>query len=210
MGRSKKFDYEAAIEDCLSAHPDGLALDELLQRSGLEVDRSTLFRHLTKLIEQGRAERIGKARASRYRPPSLVRSAADPVPVAGRQPGVAPAPAILEHPLPAATPVPPPSEVRQLPQAAQAEPDRVPALAVEHDEVVKKAVRKIVREWKRFDRVNLQIYLSLLVKPGLQDGVAVAVEKELAGLHQGKLAAFELTPAEFADFTPPGREAGDE
>ena len=69
MGRPKKFNYQAVIENKLAEHPDGFSLDELLAFSELKVDRSTLFRHLTRLIERGQAERIGNARASRYRLP---------------------------------------------------------------------------------------------------------------------------------------------
>lgn len=169
MGRSVKFDYHAAIENSLIAHRDGLALDELLRSSGLDVDRSTLFRHLARLIETGRVERIGNARASRYRIPSN-----------------APVPAPLA-----------------LPGTAHAEPAEVPAAAPDHDAVVKKAVRTIVREWKRFDRVNLQIYLSLMVKPEHLDEVAAAVESELDGLHEGNLDRFGLAPADLAGFIPP-------
>ena len=67
MGRTPKFDYRIALETELQWHPDGISLDQLLERSGLAADRSTLFRHLSRLIREGRAERIGNARASRYR-----------------------------------------------------------------------------------------------------------------------------------------------
>ena len=204
MGRSNKFDYQSAIENTLIANPDGLTLDQLLECSGLEVDRSTLFRHLAKLIEQGRAERLGKARASRYRSPSIVQIAADSAPPSGLHPEPKPAPEFMEHPPPRETFFQPPqAETQPAHRPVRAEPDPVSAEPPEYGEVVKKAVRKIVREWKRFSRVNLQIYLSLLVKPGELDEVAVAVELALAGLHEGNLADFGLTPAEFAGFTPP-------
>ncbi len=169
MGRSKKFDYQAAIENCLIGQPDGLTLDELLERSGLEVDRSTLFRHLTRLIETGRAERIGDARASRY-----------------RHLGVAPIRALLAPP-----------------DARRAEPDSIAFEVPQHDAAVKKTVRTIVREWKRFNQLNLEIYLSLFVEPRHLNEVAAAVEKELAGLNEGNLDKFGLTPAEFSVFIPP-------
>lgn len=169
MGRSKKFDYQAAIENSLIGHPDGLTLDELLERSGLEVDRSTLFRHLTRLIETGRAERIGDARASRYR--AL---------------GAAPIRANLAPP-----------------DTQRAEAERVPVEVPQLDAAVKKTVRTIVREWKRCSQVNLEIYLSLFVEPRYLNQVAAAVEKELAGLHEGNLDKFGLTPAEFSVFIPP-------
>lgn len=208
MGRSEKFEYKTAIENSLIANPDGLTLDQLLKCSGLEVDRSTLFRHLAKLIEQGRAERIGKARASRYRSPSLVQIAAEPAPPKDQHPEVQPAPEFMEHPLPQETLFQPPQgETQPAHHPVRAEPDRVSAGPLGYGEVVKKAVRKIVREWKRVNRVNLQIYLSLLVKPGQLNEVAEAVENALAGLNEGNLADFDLTPVEFAGFTrPTGRE----
>lgn len=201
MGRAKKFDYQAAIESSLIAHPDGLSLDELLEHSGFEVDRSTLFRHLARLIETGRAERIGKARASRYRAPSLARIVAEPEPP--KRPAAEQVPEFLQRPVPKETPFLPPDELPQLHQTGRTKPARVPVGAPEYAAVVKKAVRTIVRDWKRFSRVNLQIYLSLLVKPGDLNEVAAAVEKELAGLHAGNLGGFGLSPAEFAGFTPP-------
>ena len=209
MGRPEKFDYQSAIENSLIANPDGLTLDQLLECSGFEVDRSTLFRHLAKLIEQGRAERLGKARASRYRSPSIVRIAADPAPHSGRHPGLEPAPEFVEHPLPRPTFVQPPQgEPHEEHPPVRAEPDRVSAGPLGYGEAVKKAVRKIVREWKRFSRINLEIYLSLLVKPEHLNQVAEAVEYALTGLNEDNLADFGLTPAEFAGFTPPpGREA---
>ena len=134
--------------------------------------------------------------------------AATPQPPVERHPAVQPVPVYRERHLTDKSPVPPPSAAPPLHQPARAEPDRVPAAAVEYGETVNKAVRKIVREWKRFSRVNLQIYLSLMVKPEHLNRVAAAVEKELAGLHQGNLAAFGLSPAEFAAYTPPaGSEA---
>jgi hypothetical protein len=209
MGRPAKFDYQSAIESSLIANPDGLTLDQLLERSGFEVDRSTLFRHLAKLIEQGRAERLGKARASRYRSPSLVRIATDPAPHGGRHPELGPAPEFIEQPLPrAASFRPPQGAIHPAHQTVRAEPDRVSAGPLGYGEAVKKAVRKVVREWKRFSRVNLEIYLSLLVKPEHLNQVVEAVEYALTGLNEGNLADFGLTPAEFAGFTPPpGREA---
>jgi hypothetical protein len=177
MGRSAKADYQAVLESTLATHPDGLPLDELLERSGLKVDRSTLFRHLTRLIETGRAERIGDARASRYR---------------------------LLGAAPVRAPLAPPDTQR-------AEPKSVPVEAMEYDAVVKKAVRRIVREWKQCNPVNLQIYLSLLVEPKHLNKVTAAVEEELAGLHEGNLARFGLSQAEFSAFIPPAdREAAGE
>ena len=202
MGRSKKFDYQTLIESSLIAHPDGLTLDQLLEHSGFNVDRSTLFRHLARLIERGSAERIGKARASRYRLLDPARIAPDPEPPDRQPPAVQQGPEFLQRGPANETPFPPPSEVPQLPQTGRAEPDRVPVAALD-GAVVKKVVRTIVREWKRFSRVNLEIYLSLLVEPEHLNVVAEAVEKELAGLHEGNLAGFGLSPAEFFEFTPP-------
>jgi len=80
----------------------------------------------------------------------------------------------------------------------------------DYSAAVKKAVRTIVRDWKRCNRVNLEIYLSLLVGKEHLQTVAATVERELAGLHQGNLADFALTPAEFACFTPPAALARSE
>lgn len=197
MGRSRKFDYQAAIENSLNARPDGLTLDEILERAGFEVDRSTLFRHLARLIAEGRAERIGNARASRYRPLG-----------AGTRERVVPPPA-----QPAAQPPGQPSANKEAGNYRQvpAKPAGVPVLSPEHAAVVKKAVRTVVREWKRCNRVNLQIYLSLLAKAEHLDKLTAAVEKELAGLHEGNLTEFELTEAELRAYTPPaGRKAAGE
>lgn len=174
MGRSVKFDYGAAIEDSLTAHPEGLPLDDLLSRSGFSVDRTTLFRHLARLIEAGRVERIGNARASRYRRREI----------APAQPPLA------------------------MPETRDAEPANIAAAAPDYRPAVIKAVRTIVREWKRFDRINLQIYLSLMVKPEHLSEVAVIVEKELAGLHEGNLDEFGISLAAFHGFkAPASREA---
>lgn len=180
MGRSNKFDYQAAIETVLIAHPEGLSLDELVEHSGLQVDRSTLFRHLTHLLESGRAERVGKARASRYRPLAPART----------------------------TPDPESSETQRAHETVRTEPESVPSQASAHDAVVKKAVRTIVHDWKRFDRVNLQIYLSLLVRPERVNELGAAVEKELAGLREDNLDQFGLTQDDFSRYIPPaGNEA---
>ncbi len=214
MGRSNKFDYQAIIEGSLIAHPDGLTLDELVERSGLEVDRSTLFRHLAHLIELGRAERVGKARASRYRPLDLARIGADPEPPGTRGPAVRDVPERPERQSPSPesqppneTPILSPDEARQPHPTDGAKPAGATVVAPEHAAVVEKAVRTIVRQWKRYDRLNLQIYLSLMVKPEHLNGLTAAVEQELAGLHEGNLADFGLTQADFRSFIPPaGRE----
>ena len=199
MGRSKKFDYESVIESKLLEHPDGLTLDELLARSGLEIDRSTLFRHLARLIERGRAQRVGKARASRY----LLRG----------HPGSEAAPALPDAQGSAVQPVPAPAPTERTPPLESAfsgwnraplpESDRIPAELPEQGALVKKAVRRIVREWKQCSEVNLQIYLSLLVPRDQLDGFSSVVRRELAGLHEGNLDRFELTPSEFSGFVPP-------
>lgn len=203
MGRSKKFDYQATIESSLLAHPDGLTLDELLERSGLEVDRSTLFRHLAQLIQQGRAERFGKARASRYRPLNAVQADPHPEPQQAQQPAVQPVPEVVERPAPIAVPQLTPSSAVPAQHAPRPVPDKVPAAAPEYGIAVKKAVRTVVRDWKRLDDVNLRIYLSLLVKREHVEDVAAAVEIELARLHEGNLHEYGLTPAEFSRYVAP-------
>jgi hypothetical protein len=208
MGRSRKFDYQASIESELAAAPDGLSLDDLLARCGLKVDRSTLFRHLTHLIEIGRVERTGNARASRYRARRGAGADTLPAPAVSRQISVQQAPEFTDRQLPNGAPGLPPAEGRPLREAGGAVPDAIPATAPEYEAVVKKAVRTIVREWKRCSPVNLQIYLSLLVQPEQLDRVAAAVAKELTALHEGDLDRFGLTPEEFRSFIPPdGREA---
>jgi hypothetical protein len=202
MGRTNKFDYQAAIETCLIAHPEGLSLDELVEHSGLQVDRSTLFRHLTHLIEGGRVERIGKARASRYRPLNSARSAPDPESPRIPPSAVQRAPELSESHLPKAPSSQPPSEAHPASEISGAEPERVPGRGPQHEAVVKKAVRTIVRDWKRCNRVNLEIYLSLLVKPEQVDEIGAEVEKELAGLRADNLDRFGLTQADFSLFDP--------
>ncbi len=200
MSRSNKFDYEAALENSLIAHPEGLSLDELVAHTGLKVDRSTLFRHMTHLIEQGRVERVGKARASRYRSLNPAQAVPEPHPPGTQHPAIAQAPEPAESPRPDVVPAQP------LPQTGSAEPTPASSPATEpiknYDAVVKKAVRTIVREWKRCNRINLQIYLSLLVKPDVLNELAEVVEKELAGLREDDLDRFGLTPMEYSRFIP--------
>jgi hypothetical protein len=200
MARSRKFDYQNLVEKELGAAPDGISLDELLQRCALEVDRSTLFRHLARLIEIGRVERIGKARASRYRlrDPAQTHTPA----VAPPDQFLAPAPstqtaqqAPLPEPLHLAA-----SAAPHLPQSGRTEPYQTPPAAPDYGTAVRKAVRTVVRDWKRRNDVNLRIYLSLLVKREQIEAAAVAVEVALAGLHEGNLNEYGLTPAEFDRF----------
>jgi len=245
MSRTSKFDYQAAIEKNLIAWPDGLTLDELLERSALEVDRSTLFRHLTRLIERGRAERIGKARATRYRllgaaPVKPEAGLPDAAPTAPPVPPQAPddhhdrsaAPAaastLASRAEPDVTPPVPPADSFGAPgdPPARDRPDSTPAspqapfaftagafpssarsdgAALEdsrHGPLLIKAVRRIVRERKRFNPVNLDIYLSLLVPREELDEFAAEVRKELNGLNADNLHRFGISPAEFSGYTP--------
>ena len=195
MGRMQKFDYQAAIELSLIDHPEGLSLDELVERSGLKVDRSTLFRHLTTLIESGRAERIGKARASRYRALGSARSGPG---MQARHAALQPAAEPVEQQIPNASSYPAPTDTPHTDPSGRPEPEH--AVVLVHEAVVKKAVRAIVRDWKRYNRINLEIYLSLLVTPESQDEVAAEVEKALAGLRAEDLPAFGLTRDEFARY----------
>lgn len=240
MSRTSKFDYQAAIESNLILWPDGLTLDELLERSALEVDRSTLFRHLSRMIQRGRAERTGKARASRYRlldapsakpetrlqdtalpapqrPKSDQQSAApaaagehepqraepDPIPAAPHAnsptaPEGAPPPALPET-VPATPPAPPPFTAAPPPSAQSA---RLALETSRHGPLVLKAVRRVVRERRRFNPVNLDIYLSLLVPREELDEFSAVVRRELAGLSADNLHRFDLSPAEFSGYTP--------
>ena len=198
MGRPKKFDYQAVIENRLAENPKGFALDELLQYSELKVDRSTLFRHLTRLIERGRAERVGNARASRYRLSGVAPIAADPGLPDASHPALQTLPQRLEQ-----------GRTNEAPRTAdndpqlRVEPDSIPVEALKHGAVVKKAVRRIVQEWKRCSQANLEIYLSLLVAPEQLDEVAAIVRSELTGLHEANLHRYELSPTDFSGFIPP-------
>ena len=258
MGRARKFDYQAAIQHNLVAASDALTLDELLERSGLEVDRSTLFRHLTALIQQGRVERLGKARASRYRPLGVVGKSENQVQPEMPPPTAQSAPPVLDRSFPNPTSLQAPNTPQESGAAAQLERPAVVPGAVEVDDqagaedaadapvsvdsvfpksdfeeselglpecgdlepaetrsaavpapdfslAIRKGVRIVVREWKRCDRRNLQIYLSLLVEPEYVDALTVTVEQELAGLHEGNLEKFGLTPAELSEFDPTPR-----
>lgn len=260
MGRARKFDYQAAIQHNLIAASGALTLDELLERSGLEVDRSTLFRHLTALIQQGRVERLGKARASRYRPLGGTRADEAPTQADMPHPAARFAPERLAASLPGdrshltqvtdrqfdiggafeppmGTPgtaiiddrsapgrtedVPESADAAHLTQESQesngsmaenygpapAEPKSAPVPAPDYGVAIRKAVRLVVREWKRCDRRNLQIYLSLLAEPEHVEALGVTVEQELAGLHEGNLDLFGLTAAEFSEFDPTPRSA---
>ena len=196
MGRARKFDYQTAIEGTLTAHPDGLSLDEMLGLAGFEIDRSTLFRQLARLIEEAKVERVGKARASRYRWLGCQGIAAAPLPFMAPPPTEAAAnePGTEE----------PASTVRTEPEAAAPDSTRSDAPNTEAPEdvtAVNKAVRAIVRDWKRYDRINLHIYLSLIVAREHIDRLAATVEKELKGLHPGNLERFGLTPADLAEYT---------
>lgn len=211
MARSNKFDYQAAIQSKLIAAPEGLTLDELLERSGFDVDRSTLFRHLVRLIEQGKVERIGKARASRYRPLDMARIDTVPEQSCMQLPAAQAPPGSPEAEPPKALLFPPSSAAQAVSRSDLGEPDSMPVATPHYAMAVKKAVRTVVREWKRLNAANLQIYLSLLVAPEHLNEVSATVRKELAGLNADKLDEFGLTPAEFAAYTPPAaREAARE
>ena len=200
MGRSKKFDYQTVVENELIAEPNGLSLDELLERCGLKVDRSTLFRHLARLIEKGRVERVGKARASRYRPLDIARMNTYPVPAHAQRPAAQHVPEIAEHQPPNETPLSTPSEAHQVLQSVRAEPEDIPVASPDYGTALEKAVRTVVRDWKRCNEVNLRIYLSLLVKPEHVEELAAAVKIELAGLHEGNLDRYGLSAVDFSRF----------
>ncbi len=67
MARRAQIDYQAVLENALANYPSGIALDELMREAKLSVDRSTVSRHLAQLIALRRVERVGNARAARYR-----------------------------------------------------------------------------------------------------------------------------------------------
>lgn len=127
MGQPATIDYRAVIERNLIGHPEGLALDELLQRSGLKVDRSTFFRHLTRLIKDGRAERIGRARASRYRLLGVARIRAHLALPYAQRPAIGYAPEFLQRYLPNKIPFLSTVEIGQLREAGRVEMGAAPA-----------------------------------------------------------------------------------
>lgn len=214
MGRPRKFDYQAAIVGSLAAHPDGLTLDQLLERSGFEVDRSTLFRHLTRLMQSGSVVRTGQARASRYRSLGVPETGAEPpaplapipaLPSTGFRPAAPPGTepqSAPERRLAVSAPAHRPVAAGLRPAQADPGPNPAPVLPPGYEMVVKKAVRTAVRDWKRYDRANLHIYVSLLAKAEHRDALAAVVEAALAGLHEGNLAEYDLSPAEFSRFVP--------
>ena len=60
------------LVDLISAHPYGIGIDALLQVIGDSLQRRSLQRRLARLIEQGRVQRFGDARAVRYRCAPLI------------------------------------------------------------------------------------------------------------------------------------------
>ena len=60
------------LVDLISAHPYGIGIDALLQSIGDSLQRRSLQRRLARLIEQGRVQRLGDARAVRYRCAPLI------------------------------------------------------------------------------------------------------------------------------------------
>ena len=73
---------------------------------------------------------------------------------------------------------------------------------------MKKAVRTVVRDWKRCDELNLRIYLSLLVKPEQVEELAAVVKIALSGLHEDNLDGYGLSPADFSRYiAAPSSEA---
>jgi hypothetical protein len=209
MGRTRKFDYQGLIEAELTAQPDGLRLDDILARCALNVDRSTLFRHLSRLIEAGRIEHIGKARASRYRWIGGTGISADPATPDNPPSMLEPALEPTDRHAPTESAIPAQGDSAPLHLTDSTAPEARAISVRRYEAVVQKAVRTVVREWKSCSRVNLRIYLSLLVDPEQLESVAAVVESELAGLHEGNLSAYGLTLGEYAGFTPP-EATGDE
>lgn len=54
--------------ELIAPYPDGIGIEELLQAHGHQLQRRALQRRLAKLIEQGRIQTLGEARAVRYKP----------------------------------------------------------------------------------------------------------------------------------------------
>ena len=57
----------SCLVDLISAHPDGIGIDALLQSIGGSLQRRSLQRRLATLIKQGRVQMFGESRAVRYR-----------------------------------------------------------------------------------------------------------------------------------------------
>lgn len=75
-----------------------LGIEALMQRAAGDLSRATLLRRLEKLIAEGRVERLGKARATRYRLAAPPHAPATPAPVRVRYQDIAwePAPKLRE------------------------------------------------------------------------------------------------------------------
>lgn len=67
MPRLTSTDELNQLLQLISEHRDGIGIQTLLQRLGGGLPRRSLQRRLVKLIEQGRVQRSGEARAVRYR-----------------------------------------------------------------------------------------------------------------------------------------------
>ena len=61
-------EYDAILEN-ISRFPDGALTDEIFEAMPDGLSRRTLLRRLNTLLEDGRLERVGKGRATRYRNP---------------------------------------------------------------------------------------------------------------------------------------------
>jgi hypothetical protein len=55
------------LNRAISNAPNGIGIDALLKQFGEETSRRTLLRRLDALVSLGEVERIGKARATKYR-----------------------------------------------------------------------------------------------------------------------------------------------
>ncbi len=58
------------LANVIARHPEGVNAQEVLQESGLALQRRSLQRRLAVLVEQGRIRVQGQARAVRYFPSS--------------------------------------------------------------------------------------------------------------------------------------------
>lgn len=56
------------LANIIERHPEGMSAEEVLQESGLTLQRRSLQRRLAVLVEQGRIRVQGQARAVRYFP----------------------------------------------------------------------------------------------------------------------------------------------
>ena len=77
-----------ALNRAISEVANGLGIDDLMARFGEEASRRTLQRRLDEMVRAGQLERVGKARATKYRvaqPPTQPAPAPLSIPLSARR-----------------------------------------------------------------------------------------------------------------------------